>query len=160
MRRLLILSSAVVAIVACTKTETPAADTSAAMAPAPAPVAPAPVAVTEAQVAGTWSGVSMPAGSDSVVNHWTQVCAAGKCKGSSAEDKGVTINSSYTMAGDSAVGTSEPFTNAKMVKNGKIIDNWVVQFMGDSATGTGHMNLASKPDSIVMAYHFAGAKKK
>jgi hypothetical protein len=158
MRRLLLLSSAVVAIVACTKTETPATDTSAAMAPAPAPAAPA--AVSDADVSGTWSGVSMPPNSDSVVSHWTQVCAAGKCKGTSTEDPKVTINSTYTLAADSAVGMSEPFTNAAMVKNGKIIDTWVVHFMGDSATGTGAFKLASKPDSIVLAYRFAGAKKK
>ena len=159
MRRLLILSSAILTVAACTKTETPAVDTgTAAVAAAPEP-APAPAPVTEAQIAGTWSGVSMPNGSDTVVAHWTQVCAAGKCKGTSTEDK-VTINSTYTLAGDSAVGTAAPFTNAKMVKNGQIVDAWVVHFMGDSVTGTGRMTLASKPDSVIMAYRIAGAKKK
>jgi hypothetical protein len=72
----------------------------------------------------------------------------------------MTINSTYTLAGDSAVGTSETFSDPKMMKGAKMTDHWVVHFAGDSATGTGHMNLASKPDSITMSYRFAGARKK
>ena len=101
----------------------------------------------------------MPMSSDSVIAHWTQVCAAGKCKGTSQEDK-LTINSSYTLAGDSAVGMAEPFSNPAILKSGKIIDTWVVHFVGDSAKGTGSMKLASKPDSILMDYRIAGARKK
>ena len=47
-----------------------------------------------------------------------------------------------------------------MAKGAKVIDSWVVHFKGDSVTGTGAMKLASKPDSIVMAYHFTGARKR
>lgn len=49
-------------MLACSKTETPAADTSAAMAPAPAAVAPAPM-----NVAGNWSVKVMPEGKDTVL---------------------------------------------------------------------------------------------
>jgi hypothetical protein len=154
MRRLLISITAVAAVVACAKTETPPADTGAAMAPAPAPVA---VALTDADVAGTWQGTSTPMGSDSVVVHWKQVCAAGKCTGTTTENPKTTTHSTYTVSGDSAVGKSEPFTDPN-VKGGKIIDTWTVHFNGDNASGTGAQKLASKPDSVVMAYKFTGSR--
>lgn len=158
MRSIANLIPAVALLVACSKAETPAADTAVAVAPAPA--APAVVAVSEADVAGTWTGTSTMVGSDSVIAHWTQVCAAGSCKGTSTESK-MTINSSYVLAGDSAVGTSQPFENPemKLPKGTKIIDTWTVHFNGTNATGTGAFKLASKPDSVVSAYTFTGSKK-
>ena len=159
MRRMLILISVAAVAVACAKKEEapPAADTTAAVAPAPA--APAPVVVADADVAGTWTGTSTPMTSDSVVAHWTQKCGAGKCEGTSTEDKGTTVHSTYVLAGDSAVGRSEPYVNKEM-KGAKIIDTWTVHFSGTNASGTGAMKLASKPDSVVMAYKFTGSKQK
>lgn len=154
MRRLLILIPVVVAV-ACAKTETPPADTAAAMAPEAPAMAPA---LTETDVAGTWKGTSMPAGSDSVVARWTQVCAAGSCKGTTEGSK-VTVQSTYTLAGDSAVGVTTPYSDPAF-KGATIIDTWVVRINGDSATGTGAMKLASKPDSVVMSYHFAGSRAR
>src|SRR6185369_11552504 len=119
-RTLILLSVAAVAIACAKKEEAPPADTAAAMAPAPAPVA---VALTDADVSGTWEGTSTPMGSDSVVGHWKQVCGAGKCTGTSQENPKVSMHSTYTLAGDSAVGKSEPFTDAAM-KGAKIIDTW------------------------------------
>ena len=162
MRRTLILLSVVAVAVACAKKEeAPAVDTSAAVAPA-APAPAAPVAVTDAQVSGTWKGTSSPMTSDSVVSHWTQVCAAGKCTGTSTESPKVTVHSTYTLAADSAVGQTEAYSDPSMkaLKGAKIVDMWVVHFHGDSASGTGAFHLASKPDSIVMAYKFAGSKVK
>jgi hypothetical protein len=156
MRRVLILISAVAVVVACAKTEAPPADTAAAMAPAPAPVA---VALTDADVAGTWEGTSSPMTSDSVVAHWKQVCAAGKCSGTTTEHPNVTAHSTYTVSGDSAVGTTEPYTNPD-VKGGKVVDTWTVHFSGETASGTGAFHLASKPDSVVMAYKFTGSRTK
>lgn len=143
----------VVALVGCAKAEAPPADT----AVAAAPVAPAP-SVTEADVAGTWTGTSSPMGSDSVMAKWTQVCAAGSCKGTSEGSK-VTIQSTYTLAGDSSVGISKPYTQPS-IKGGQIIDTWVAHLNGDSVTGTGTMKLASNPDSVVMRYSFAGSRKR
>lgn len=159
MRRTWSLIPVVLAVVACAKTETPA-DTTAAMAPAPAPeMAPPPApAVTEANVAGTWTGTSKMEGSDSVLSKWTQVCGAGKCKGTSEGSKN-TINSTYTLAGDSAVGTSAPFTDPNMMKGVRLIDTWIVHFNGENATGTGAMKLASKPDSVVVRYSFTGSRQ-
>ena len=151
-RTLILLSVAAVALACAKKEEAPAADTAAAMAPAPAP---APVALTDADVAGTWEGTSTAMGSDSVIAHWKQVCAGGKCTGTSTENPKQTAHSTYTVAGDSAVGTTEPYTMAG-IKGGKVIDTWTVHFNGESASGTGAFKLASKPDSVVMAYKFTG----
>ncbi len=155
MRRMSMLLPIVVAVVACAKTETPPADTAmsdAAMAPAVAPN------MTEADVAGTWTGTSTPIGSDSVIAKWTQVCGAGSCKGTS-EGSNVTILSSYTLTGDSSVGVSQPYSEPS-VKGGQVIDTWVARVNGDNATGTGAMKLASKPDSVVMRYRFAGSRAR
>ncbi len=144
-------------VVACAKTETPPADTAisdAAMAPAMTP-AMAP-ALTEADVAGRWTGTSMPIGSDSVVAKWTQVCAAGSCTGT-ADGSPLTTKSTYTMAGDSSVGVSQPYSDPS-VKGAQVIDTWVSRVNGDNVTGTGEMKLASKPDSVVMRYRFAGSR--
>jgi hypothetical protein len=113
--------------------------------------------ITDADVAGTWKGTNMPVGSDSVIGHWTQVCGAGSCKGTTEGSK-VTVNSTYTLAGDSAVGMSTPYDDPGMKK--KVIDTWIVHFNGDNATGTGAMKLASKPDSVLMRYSFTGSRKK
>jgi hypothetical protein len=154
MRRLLMMISVVVVVAACAKKETPPADTAVAVAP---PMAPAPApAVTEADIAGTWKGTSSPMGSDSVIAKWTQVCAAGTCKGTREGSK-VTIIAAYTLAGDSSVGVSQPYSEPSM-KGVKLIDTWVAHIHGDSATGTGAGKLASKPDSVVNRYHFAGTR--
>jgi len=149
MRRVLMLGSVVMALVACAKTETPPADTASggtAMAPA----------ATEADVAGTWTGTSTPIGSDSVIAKWTSVCAAGSCKGTS-EGSTVTVNWAYTLAGDSSVGVSQPYSDPA-VTGGQVIDTWVARVNGDNVTGTGALKLASNPDSVVMRYRFSGSR--
>ncbi|MEO8577900.1 MAG: hypothetical protein ABI556_14425 [Gemmatimonadales bacterium] len=156
MRRVVMLLPLLVASVACSKAETPPADTAAAMAAETPPAI--VVALTESDVAGTWKGASMPIGSDSVIANWTQVCANGSCKGTREGSK-VVINSTYTIAGDSSVGVSAPYSDPTF-KGGKLIDTWVAHIHGDSATGTGAGKLASKPDSVVARYRFSGARAK
>ena len=158
MRRLAKLIPLVAVLLACTKSETPATDTAAAMAPAPAPAV-APVVVSDADVSGTWTGTSNAAGSDSVMSHWTQVCASGSCKGTSKETKG-TIASTYTIAGDSSVGVSKPFDGEGPMKGKRLIDHWTAHINGVNATGSGMTTLASKPDSVVLRYTFTGSKKQ
>ncbi len=153
MRRVLILISVAAVAMACAKKETPAADTAVAMAPAAPAAAPA---LTEADVAGTWKGTSTPMGSDSVISRWTQVCGAGTCKGTIEGGKVVYV-ATYTLAADSMTGVSQPFADPGL-KGAKVIDNWVAHFSGANTTGTGAEKLASKPDSIVMAYRFTGSR--
>lgn len=138
-------------VVGCAKSETPKPD-SAAMAPAPA------ATLTEADVAGTWTGTAKAAGTDSVMAHWTQICSAGTCRGTSQEDMKDTIPSTYTIMADSAVGQSQPYTPPGM-KGGQIVDHWTVHIMNGKVNGTGYYALASKADSVVMRYTFEGAKQ-
>jgi hypothetical protein len=137
-------------LVGCAKTETAKVD-STMMTP------PAAAALTEADVAGTWKGTSMIAGTDSVIAHWTQVCASGTCKGTTTEAPRDTITSTYTIMADSAVGVSQPFTDRTMPV-GQLVDHWTVRLRDGRATGTGYMTLASKPDSVVARYRFEGTR--
>jgi len=146
MRRLLLV---VPFVFACAKAETPPAD-SAAMAAAPA-------SLTEADMAGTWTGTAMMQGTDSVFSHWTQVCAAGTCRGTSTEAPKDTAVASYVIVADSAVGTGQPMADATMGGT-MVVDHWVVRVSGGQATGTGWFTLAAKPDSVVARYHFSGTK--
>jgi hypothetical protein len=114
--------------------------------------------MTEADIAGTWKGTSTPMGSDSVVAKWTTVCAAGSCK-STNEGSKVKYQYAYTMSGDSAVGVSPPYSDPT-VKGGQVIETWVARITGDNVTGTGWTKLASKPDSVVMRYRFAGSRTR
>ena len=135
--------------IACAKKETPAADSTTAMAAAPA-------ALTDAQVAGTWAGSSKLAGTDSVLFHWTQVCGSGACTGTTTEMPKDTMHATYRLEGDSAIGVS---TAMAMPPVGKVVDNWVVRPSGSTVTGHGWFVLADKPDSVVMRYTIDGARK-
>jgi hypothetical protein len=142
MRRALLLIPLVVACSRAEKTQ----DNAAAGA----------MAMTEADVAGTWMGTSMPMGSDSVIAHWTQVCANGACTGTSQE-MADTIRSTYTLSGDSAVGKSAPFADPSL-GGANVIDTWVVRLSNGKAVGTGAFALADNPDSVVMQYRFEGSR--
>jgi hypothetical protein len=143
MRRFLLLLPL---LVACAQAENAQTDTAAA----------APMALTEADVAGTWMGTAMPMGSDSVVAQWTQVCANGACTGM-IEGGMDTIRSTYTISGDSAMGTSAPYASP-IAAGAMVTDSWIVRPHGDSVMGTGIVRLADMPDSVVLRYHFAGAR--
>ena len=145
MRRYLLI---VPILFACGPKETPSADSAAA----------APAGLAEADVAGTWTGTVMPEGSDSVVGHWTQVCAAGTCRATSQEAPNDTVTATYTIEGDSIRGTSAPYKENTMMKGAMIIDSWVARPSGNQVTGHGMMKLADKPDSVVFRYHFTGTR--
>ena len=145
MRRLIL---AVPFIFACAKGETPPADSAVA----------APAVMTEADIAGTWTGTAMAEGTDSVVAHWTQVCAAGTCRGTSTENPKDTVVSTYVIAGDSSAGTSTPQADPAVAGGATVVDHWVGRVSGNQVMGTGRFTLADKPDSVVMRYRFSGTK--
>jgi len=134
----------------CAKSESPKSDSS-AMAAAPA------AALTEADIAGTWTGTAKAAGTDSVISHWTQICAAGTCRGTSQEDLKDTIPSTYAIVGDSAVGQTQPYNAPGMP--GQVVDHWAVHPENGKVTGTGRFTLASKPDSVVARYTIEGTRQ-
>jgi len=136
-------------LVACAKSEKPAADTAAMTA--------GPAAMTEADVAGTWTGELKLAGTDSVVAHWTQVCGGGNCTGTSQEAPDTT-RATYTIEADSSHGVSAPYVSAAM-GGARVVDHWIARASGGSVTGTGWTVLADKPDSVLMRTTFTGTRK-
>lgn len=135
-------------LIACGGSETPPADSAAA----------APAALSDADVSGTWTGTLMAEGSDSVLANWTNICAAGTCKLTASNAPNDTVTSTYTIQADSIVGTSAPYADATMGGT-MVTDHWTARVTGNQVTGTGHMNLAATPDSVVMRYRFIGTKQ-
>lgn len=146
MRRFLL---AVPFLAACAGSETPPAD-SAAMAVAPA-------ALTDADITGTWTGTATPEGSDSVIANWTQICGAGTCRFTMAENPKDTIPSTYVIAADSVTGTSQSYPDPS-AGGAMIFDVWVARIAGNQISGTGVAKLADKPDSVVQRFRFTGTK--
>src|SRR5574340_383580 len=104
-------------VLGCAKSEPPKAS-SAAVAAAPA------ATLTDADIAGTWTGTTKLAGTDSVISHWTEVCSAGTCRGTTQESKD-TVQSTYTIMGDSAVGQSQPVSSPG-ASGGQIVEHWTI----------------------------------
>jgi len=139
---MLFLAVAVVAIVACAKSETGSADT-AAMAAAPAPL-------TAADLDGTWSGVSMAEFSDSVTNRWTVFRGATESEVNLVvEGSKDTITYTRTLDADSLVAMSAPFTPPTPPKSPQVIVRSVGRLMGGKLVGTAVTMLAAKPDSVI-----------
>jgi len=136
-------------LLACGPSEQPAADSAAASTVSAA-------LLTEADVSGTWTGTSSMEGSDSVVARWTQICAAGTCKGT-AEGQPDTITSTYRLDADSSMGTSSPYPLPE-AKGAMVVDRWVARVSGGTVTGTQSTHLADKPDSVLMRSRFTGSK--
>lgn len=116
----------------------------------------APAALTDADVAGTWKGVAMQEGSDSVFARWTQICGAGVCHGT-VEGSTDTIPSTYTLVADSAVGNSQPY-DEPTIPGTKVIDSWALHLKEGKVVGTGAFRLATKPDSVLLRYRFDGSR--
>lgn len=139
----------ILALIACAKTQTAQTDSAAA--------APAPAALTDADFAGTWQGTLTAEGSDSVIVHWTQVCAAGTCRGTTQEAPGDTAVATYRIDADSSIGVTGTYVDAT-ISTAPIIDNWVARVSGASVTGHGWAVLADRPDSVVFRYRFTGTR--
>src|SRR5687768_234628 len=98
MRKVLLLAAA---LAACS-TNDAKVDSAAATTDAPA-------RLTAADVAGSWSGTTMAAGTDSVVNRWTTIRdsdSTGKLVSDNAAD---TIAYTVVYDADSMIATSKPF---------------------------------------------------
>lgn len=105
MRRSLVVAVAVLSVAACSKQETPAAD-SPAMAAAPATPAP----LTSADLAGTWDGQSMPMDRDTVLLTFTMTNTP-TGEGSTMTFPGgqpIPVRM-VSIAGDSAISEAGPF---------------------------------------------------
>jgi hypothetical protein len=104
MRRHFVLAAAVLALAACAKSETPAADSPAAAAPPP------PAALTNADLAGTWEGEGMPMDKDTVIVRFTMVNTTADTGWTMTFSSGEKAKvSNVVIAGDSVTSTAGPF---------------------------------------------------
>ena len=142
MRKALMLA---VLLAACSKAETPAADTT-AMAPAAA-AAPAPL--TAADVAGKWSGTSMAETTDSVTLRWTTENVDDMNGKLMIEGQKDAIAFTRTFDGDSMIASSAPYANPADAKAPKIVFRSIGRLKDGKLVGTSMNMLADKPDSVV-----------
>jgi hypothetical protein len=114
-----------------------------------APEAPtAPAALTPADVAGSWSGSSMAAGTDSVVGTWT-ITMTSDSTGTFAMEGAPDLSYTVAFSGDSAIATSASYVDPN-IRTDMIM--WQSIGRLDSAGtfgGTFTTMLAEKHDSIV-----------
>ncbi len=133
-----------VVLAGCGGSADTAADSSAAMAAAE------PAGLTPADVAGRWTGMSMPEVGDSITSRWT-IPSVSDGEGWLLFDSSAdTIAYTAMYDGDSTVATSEPYTDPDQPAGspqmmfrsvGRLVDG---KFMGTSA-----IMAANAPDSVL-----------
>lgn len=143
MRRLMLLTAL---IVACGPSEQPATDTAA--------MAVGPPALTAADLAGTWSGVIMAEGSDSVLARFTVVSPTGMDSKSIMEGTTDSVAVTHMIDADSLVATSAPHTDQMLPGKPMVTFRAVGRMMGGKLVGTSATMLASKPDSVLERARF------
>jgi hypothetical protein len=113
-----------------------------------------PAALTANELAGTWSGVAMPEGSDSVLARFTVVSANGI--DSKAVTEGQTDSVAYTATfdGDSVVATSVPHVDDMLPGKPEVVSRAVGRLVGGKLVGIETVTLASKPDSVLARARF------
>ena len=144
------------AILACAKSEDSAAHDTATHAAANAPAAPA--ALKASDVSGTWNGMTMAQGSDSVISRWTLMNdsdSTGKLVRASTGD---TVRYRVTFAGDSMVAVSEPYATATGRNSPRVIFNSTARVQGGKLVGTVFYTSATKTDSVVNRARFEATR--
>ena len=137
MRRALLL---VPFVFACSKAETPQAD-SAAMATPP------PARLTAADVAGTWYGVTMAETSDSVIGRWT-LTSTEQGGGLVREGMKDTVQFLNSFDADSVTATSLAYVDRTSPRT-MLMFRSVGRLKDGKLSGTVTVVLAQKPDSVV-----------
>lgn len=136
-------------LVACSKAETPQAD-SPAVAAGPAPL-------TAADVAGTWNGTTMAEASDSVVNRWTVTGDGtnGKWVSEALKD---TVATTTTYDADSMIVTSAAYKEPTVKGNPMVTFRSVGRLTGGKLVGTAAIMPVSKPDSVIARFRWEATK--
>lgn len=131
------------AIVACSKTETPATDTAATAA------APTPAALTVADLQGTWNGTSTRTGTDSTLA-WTITSvtdSTAKLVFAGSKDS---VMYTTRVDADSMIAMSAPYMDPEAPKDAPaVMFRSVGRLKDGKLAGTVAIVLASKPDSVV-----------
>ena len=140
--------------------DTAAADTTApAATAAPAPAAPA--ALTAADIAGEWAGTSYATPGDSVVARWHIRSVTDSTAVLTFDDSKKTVDYKTTLAGDSLVSVSEPYSAPGAPASApKVTFHAVGRLTGDTLRGVTHVMSASKPDSMVTEHHWVATRPK
>jgi len=139
MRKVLLIA---VAVVACSKAETPATDTA---APAPPP---APAALSAADVSGTWKGTSKREGSDSILAFTIiNSDSAGKVVFPNVKD---TVTTLMRFDGDSVIVMSSAYREPGSPKNApQVTFRSVGRIKDGKLVGVAAISPAAKPDTVV-----------
>ena len=144
----------VFALVACAKNDAANTDSAAGTVAASETHTP----LTASDVTGTWTGMTMAEGSDSVVNRWTSMResdTAGKLVSDNATD---TISYTVVYDADSMVITSKPFVTKADAKT-QVVFRSVGRLKDGKLFGTSTTTLAAKPDSVVARGRWEATKK-
>ncbi|WP_310570517.1 hypothetical protein [Gemmatimonas sp.] len=152
MRILAILT--VVALVACSKGDTPAVDSTAMTSTMAAAAAP----LTAADVDGSWNGMSMGETSDSVTLRWTTKNIDGTTGTLMIEGQKDAITFTRTFDADSMIASSTPYANPADAKGPKLLFRSVGRLKDGKLVGTSANMLADKPDSVVSRGRFVATK--
>jgi hypothetical protein len=137
-------------LVACAPSEKAATDTAAAMTAGPAPL-------MAADVAGTWTGMTMMEGSDSVISRWTVT-------GNGTEGKWIvegskdSVATTATFDADSMIVRSVTYTDPNLPNKPQVQFRSVGRLMGGKLMGTAAVRLANKPDSVVLRARWEATK--
>ena len=142
------------AVVACSTKDAPVTDSAAGTA-APA----TPAQLTAADITGSWTGMTMPQGSDSVTNRWTTIHDTDSTGRIISENSPDTIMYSVVFDADSMIATSKPYTMTASPK-APVVFRSVGRLKDGKLVGTNTITLAAKPDSVVARSHWEATKKQ
>lgn len=144
-------------MLACTKKDQPAVDTTAAVAPAPAAVAPAPAAPVS--YAGTWKIDIMPADKDTVILTYTLEATADKSNWKLHLPGRPTMTPTVTsMDNDSVVLDNGPYSSV-LRKNVKVTTHSSMHMEGDKLVGTTVARYSTKGADSVANLRATGTRQ-
>ena len=149
-------------VAACAQGDT-AADTAAVAdaTPPAAAAAPARPALTPADVAGEWAGTSYADPGDSVVARWRITSRTDSTAVLTFDGTKRTVNYRTTVAGDSLVSVSEPYTPPGAPATApKVTFHAIGRLQGDTLRGVTHVMSATKPDSMIGTHRWVATRAK
>ena len=142
------------AVVACSKAETPPAD-SAAAAPAPPP---APAPLTAADLRGTWNGTSKREGQDSTVN-FTVTSTSDSTSKLMFAGRPDSVMTTSRFDADSVVMTSAPYKDPTAPKGSPdVVFRSVGRLKDGKLVGTAYLSPAAKRDTVVATVSWEATK--
>lgn len=162
-RTTLLLAALTASVTACARGDKAGPDTTAAVdtATASAAAAPAPSPLTAAAIAGEWAGTSYADPGDSVVGRWHIRSETDTTAVLTFDETKQTVRYRTTIAGDSLVSTSEPYTPPGAPAGApKMTFHAIGRLQGDTLRGVTHIMPAAKPDSVVATHRWVATRAR